>query len=148
MYKTIKTKITSMHKGEYPIKTATPGGSLAIETELDPFLTKADSISGSIASTPDTLPEITTIIKIKYNLFEKILGTEKHEPISELKTPEMLMLSLNTTTTVGTVKKIDKKKNEAELSLKIPVVPLKGSSIGLARNINSHWRLIGFAEIT
>lgn len=147
IYKTIKTKITSMHKGEYPIKTATPGGSLAIETSLDPILSKADSLSGSIASTPNTLPDITSTINIKYNLFEKILGTEKHEPISELKTPEMLMLSLNTTTTVGTINKIDKKNNQAEISLKIPVVPLKGESIGLARNINSHWRLIGFAEI-
>ena len=43
------------------------------------------------------------------------------------------------------VKKI--KGDRAELSLKIPVVPLKGESIGLARNIHNHWRLIGFAEI-
>lgn len=146
-YKTIKTKIISMHKGEYAIKTATPGGSLAIETTLDPFLTKADSLSGSIASTHNTLPEITSNIKIKYNLFEKILGTEKHESITPLKTPELLMLSINTTTTVGQVIKLNPKTNEAELSLKIPVVPLKGESIGLARNLNSHWRLIGFGEI-
>ena len=55
------------------------------------------------------------------------------------------MLSINTTTTVGQVKKL--KNNEAELSLKIPVVPLKGESLGIARNIEGHWRLIGFGEI-
>jgi len=55
------------------------------------------------------------------------------------------MLSINTTTTVGTVRKI--KNNIIELALKIPIVPLKGESIGIARNINSHWRLIGFGEI-
>ena len=44
--------------------------------------------------------------------------------------------------------KIDKiNKDEIKLSLKIPVVPIKGDSVGLARNINSHWRLIGFGEI-
>ena len=55
------------------------------------------------------------------------------------------MLSINTTTSVGQVKKI--KAKEVELALKIPIVPLKGESIGLARNISGHWRLIGFGEI-
>ena len=57
----------------------------------------------------------------------------------------MLMLSVNTTITVGTVEKI--KNDEAELSLNIPVVALKGDNLGIARNILGHWRLIGFGEI-
>ena len=55
------------------------------------------------------------------------------------------MLSVNTTTTVGQIKKIDKKN--IDLSLRIPVVPIKGDSVGIARNIRGHWRLIGFGEI-
>jgi translation initiation factor 2 gamma subunit (eIF-2gamma) len=55
------------------------------------------------------------------------------------------MLSINTTTTVGKIEKI--KGKEIELGLKIPVVPIKGDSVGLARNIHGHWRLIGFGEI-
>jgi len=55
------------------------------------------------------------------------------------------MLSVNTSTTVGMVKKI--KGNEVELNLKIPIIPIKGETIGIARNINSHWRLIGFGDI-
>ena len=55
------------------------------------------------------------------------------------------MLSVNTTITVGKIEKT--KSNEADISLRIPIVPLKGDSIGLARNINGHWRLIGFGEI-
>ena len=57
----------------------------------------------------------------------------------------MLMLSVNTTITVGTVEKID--KDELELSLNIPIVALKSDNVGIARNINGHWRLIGFGEI-
>ena len=57
----------------------------------------------------------------------------------------MIMLSINTTTTVGKIEKI--KGKEIELGLKIPVVPIKGDSVGLARNIHGHWRLIGFGEI-
>jgi len=144
-YKTVQSKIVSMQRGNYPITEATPGGSLAIETELDPSLTKADALSGSVASLEGVLPEITETITIKFSLFEEVFGTGKHEPVQELKTNEMLMLSLNTSITVGQITKI--KEDKAELILKIPVVPLKGESIGIARNLNSHWRLIGFGEI-
>jgi len=144
-YKSVKTKITSIFRGNHPIDKATPGGSLAFETELDNVLTKRDSLSGSIASKPNSLPEISTTIKIKYNLFKELVGEEKQIKIEDLKLSEMVMLSINTTTTVGTIKKIN--KNEIELSLKIPVVPIKGDSVGLARNIHGHWRLIGFGEI-
>jgi len=144
IYKTIKTKITSIHRGNYNIQEATPGGSLALETELDPILTKADSLSGCVASSK-SLPEISDKISIKFDLFETVLGTEKHEPVSPLKTNELIMLSVNTTITVGQVRTI--KENQAELNLRIPIVPLPGENVGIARNINSHWRLIGFGEI-
>jgi len=144
-YKPVKTKIVSIYRGNYPIKEATPGGSLAFETDLDNVLTKSDSLSGTIASKVGSLPEIDERIKIKYELFPEVLGEEKTSKVDDLKLGEMIMLSINTTTTVG---KIDKIKNkEIELSLKIPVVPIKGDSIGLARNIHGHWRLIGFGEI-
>jgi translation initiation factor 2 gamma subunit (eIF-2gamma) len=45
------------------------------------------------------------------------------------------------------VTKINNNNYEAELLLKIPVVPIKGSSVGLARNVKGHWRLIGYGEI-
>ena len=47
--------------------------------------------------------------------------------------------------TVGKIEKV--KGGEVELSLKIPVVPIKGDSVGIARNVNGHWRLIGYGEI-
>ena len=55
------------------------------------------------------------------------------------------MLSVNTTISVGTVEKIS--GGEVGLGLNIPVVALKGDNVGIARNINGHWRLIGFGEI-
>lgn len=144
-YQTVKTKIVSMHKGDHAITEATPGGSLAIETELDTSLTKADSLSGCIASTAGNLAEISNTINVKYTLFPEVFGTENHDKVGNLIPSEPLMLSVNTSTTVGMVKKI--KGNEVELNLKIPIVPIKGETIGIARNINSHWRLIGFGDI-
>ncbi len=144
-YTSIKTRIVSIYRGNYPVKKASPGGSLAFETELDNVLTKADSLSGNIASKPNLLPNISEKIKIICSLFNKVLGDESQSKIEALKVGETIMLSVNTTTTVGKILKIN--KNEAELFLKIPIVPIKGDSVGIARNINNHWRLIGFGEI-
>lgn len=144
-YETVKSKIVSMQRGEYQIKEAIPGGSLSIETELDPVLTKADALSGSVASKEGTLPEITEKIKMEYTLFDEVFGTGKHESVQNLKPNEMLMLSLNTSITVGQIITIN--KDFVELLLKIPIVPLTGESVGIARNLNEHWRLIGFGKI-
>lgn len=144
-YQSLKSKIVSMQKGDFAVTETGPGGSLAIETELDTSLTKADSLSGCVASHVGVLPEISSEIKIKFNLFDEIFGTGHHEAVDKLKPNELLMLSINTTITVGQVKKI--KDNEVGLSLKIPVVPLKGEGVGLARNVKGHWRLIGFGTM-
>ncbi len=144
-YQTLTTKILSLHKGNQSVEEVFPGVSIAIETELDPFLTKADSLSGCIVGIKGTLPEISYKVKIRTQLFKEVLGISEHKDVAPLKTKEMLMLSVNTTITVGTVEKIS--KNEVELFLNIPIVLLKGSNVGIARNVNSHWRLIGFGEI-
>ncbi len=145
LYKTINTKITSIYRGTYPIKEATPGGSLAFETELDNILAKTDSLSGCIASLKGALPQITDKIKVRYSLFPEVLGTEEKIKTETIKPSELIMLSINTTTSVGRVQRI--KGNEIDFSLKIPIVPIKGDTVGLARNINNHWRLIGFGQI-
>jgi len=144
-YKSIQTKIVSIYRGNYSIKEAGPGGSLAFETELDNVLSKTDSLSGNVISKPGLLPEITENIKVKYHLFPSLVGDDKEIKVEDLKLSEMVMLSVNTTTTVGKIHRI--KDDEIEFMLKIPIVPIKGDSVGLARNINGHWRLIGFGEI-
>ena len=145
VYKEITAKILSLHKGNQSLQEVTPGASISIETSLDPFLTKTDSLNGSLVSLKGNLPEITEKIKIKYSLFKEVLGTEEHKVVEPIKTKEMLMLNIDTTITIGVVEKIS--GNEIELSLNIPVVALKGSKLGIARNINSHWRLIGWGSV-
>jgi len=145
IYEPLTTKIISLYKGNESIKEALPGASISIETSLDPFLTKTDSLTGCIVSTKGVLPEITNTIKIKHELFKEVLGIEDKKEVESIKPKEMLMLSVNTTITVGIVEKI--KNEEIELSLNIPVVAIEGDNVGIARNINKHWRLIGFGEI-
>ncbi|MBI5148607.1 translation initiation factor IF-2 subunit gamma [Candidatus Pacearchaeota archaeon] len=143
-YKTIKTKILSIYSGNTQIKEALPSGSLALQINLDPLLTKADSLAGCIVSKIGNLPEIQNRIKLKVQLFKEAIGTETKESVVEIKTSEILMLSINTSITVGTVVKIGK---EIELVLKIPIVAIPGTKVGIARNIKGHFRLIGVGEI-
>ena len=144
-YRTIKTKILSLHKGNKNLDEISPGASISIETELDPFMTKADSLNGCLVSKTGILPEITNKIKMKAKLFDEVLGIAERKKTEPFKVKEMLMLSVNTTITVGTVEKI--KNEDVELTLNIPIVALKGDNLGIARNIGGHWRLIGFGEI-
>jgi len=146
-YQTLTTNIISLHKGDQSLEKVFPGASISIESNLDPFLTKADSLTGCLVSAKGTLPEITHNIKLKTELFNEVLGIEDKKKVEPIKTKELLMLSVNTTITVGSVEKLDIKKGEIELSLNIPVVALKGDNVGIARHINSHWRLIGWGEI-
>lgn len=145
IYKVLKTKILGIFKGSHRINEATPGGSLALETELDPTFTKADNVSGNVAGKAGELPEIKYRTKIKFNLFKEVLGLKDQKEVGNIKPSEMLLLSLNTSITIGTVLKT--RGNEAELSLRIPIVEFKGDNIGIARNVDGHWRLIGFGEI-
>lgn len=144
-YKTLKTRIISLFKGMKKVDEVAPGASIGIETELDSFLTKTDSLTGCLASTEGNLPEITDRTRIKYELFKEVLGTENRREVESIKLRELLMLNANTTISVGTVEKI--KGNEIELSLNIPIVAIPSENVGIARNIGGHWRLIGYGEI-
>lgn len=144
-YETLNTKILSLLKGSSKVNEVVPGASISIETSLDPTLTKSDSLNGCLISTKGNLPEITEHLKIKSELFKEIIGISEKKIVDPIKTKEVLMLNVNTTITVGTVEKI--KGNEIELILNIPVVVNKEDNVGIARNINNHWRLIGFGEV-
>ncbi len=146
-YHTIETKVIRLQAGKNKLDEALPSGSLAIQTSLDPLLAKADSLAGCVASLKGKLPEITYKINIKTNLFKEIVGTKVEEAIKieQLKTNENLLLSVNTSTTVGLI--TSAKGDIVEISLKIPIVHFKGDRIGVARNYRGHWRLIGWGEI-
>ncbi len=144
-YQTLTTKIISIYKGKDSIKEVSPGASISLETSLDPSLTKADSLNGCVISLKGNLPEITHKISIKTKLFEEVLGTEQRQKVEPLKSKEVLMLSVNTTITVGIIEKIS--KETIDVSLNIPIIALKKDNVGIARNVNNHWRLIGFGEI-
>jgi len=142
-YIPLKTKILGLQVGNTKLEEAEPSGSLAIQTELDPLLAKTDNLSGCLVG--KKLPDAVFTLKLNVNLFKEVLGTEKSESVSAIKMNEPLLLSINTSVTLGSVSKI--KGDEIDLILKIPIVTIKGSKVGIARNYSGHWRLIGYGEI-
>ncbi len=144
-YNTIKTKIVKLFRGSKEVKELTPGGSMSIETELDMALGKNDALAGNVLSTAGNLPELALTVNIKHSLFPEVFGVGGHMKVEQIKPSEMIMISLNTSMTVGIVKHI--RKEVIEIHLKIPIVPFKGDNAGIARNIGNHWRLIGHGEI-
>jgi translation initiation factor 2 subunit 3 len=93
-YSPLTTKIISLHKGSDSVDEVLPGASISIETELDPFMTRTDSLTGSVCSIEGVLPDITYKTKIKTELFKEVLGEETKKQVEELKTTEMLMQQL------------------------------------------------------
>jgi len=73
IYSPLTTKILSIQKGNESVKQVSPGASISIETELDPYLTKTDSLTGCVISTTGELPDITTKVKIKTEFSKKFL---------------------------------------------------------------------------
>ena len=144
-YKTLKTKIIGLQAGLNKLAEASPSGSLAIQTDMNPEITKADSLLGCIASTENNLPEIVYKIKVRTTLFKEIIGAAKEEKVEPIKINEPLLLSINTSISVGFASLLQ--KDMVDFKLKIPVVAIKGSKVGIARNIEGHWRLIGYGEI-
>jgi translation initiation factor 2 subunit 3 len=144
-YLTLKTKISGLFKGSNEVNELTPGGSMSIATELDMTSGKSDALSGNLLSHLNKLPNPESQIKINHTLFPEVLGMMGHNKVDNIKKDETLMLSINTSITGGSVTSIS--NNELSLSLKVPAVFFKKDNVGIARNIQGHWRLIGYGEI-
>lgn len=133
-WKTIKTRIAGIRIASQSIDECHPGGLAGLLTELDPSITKSDSLSGNVLGLEGKLPEIMFEISIKTHLIS-----------GEIKKAEAIMLTCGVTRTVGTVTEL--KKDRASLKLKIPVCAEKGDRVVLSKQSGGVWHLIGYGEL-
>jgi translation initiation factor 2 subunit 3 len=144
IWQPIKTKINAIVIGSQFVDEKGPGGSIAFETELDPFVTKKDGLVGNICGLSGKLPPVHETLNIKVELFEKILGIKEDIKVDLINMNEPLMISAGTATTLGvTIQAGD----ETKLQLKRPICAKIGSKIALSRQIKNRWHLIGFGVI-
>lgn len=144
-YEPVKTKITGLQKAGKDLKEIDPGGLIGLSTTLDPYLTKSDSLSGSVASLAGKLPPASGNIKLKINLLKMVVGVKEDLGVGEIKTSEILMLTAGTMRTTGSV--TSGRPGEIDIHLKSPVCADKGERVAISKLFSGRWRLVGYGEI-
>jgi translation initiation factor 2 subunit 3 len=145
-FKTIYGKVVKLKSSAENLEVGLPGGSLAISTELDSVLTKADSLVGQIGGLKSKLNEITYQITLDLNLFKSIIVNSNDKVVKPIVLNEILMLIVNSLTTVGQVVKADSKS--ITLKLKRPILEYKNDKVVIFRQMEmKKWKIIGFGKI-
>ena len=141
----LTSEIIGLNAGGEDVEKVGPGGLVGVATKLDPSLTKADSLSGSVAGAKGKLPDVLHSFEMETELLERVVGTKDETKVVPIKPKELLMINCGTTTTVGIVTKIN--KGLVNVNLKLPVCADKGDRVALSRRVGARWRLIGFGII-
>jgi len=145
LWEPIKTKIVGLQSGNEKLEEAGPGGSIAVLTQLDPCILKSDALVGNVVGLPGKLPPIWYELDLKPHLLKRVVGTKKELEVEPIKMGEVLMLNVNSSTTVGVVTSM--KKDIIHLKLKIPVCANKTDRVIISRRVEFRFRLIGYGEI-
>ena len=145
IWKPLTTKIIALMAAGKPIPFVLPGGTVAIQTLLDPHIVKSDKLVGSVAGLHGKLPTTWTRFKFKPHLLDRVVGAKDDLIVEPIKLAEMLMLNINSAATVGVVKDIS--KGLVTVDLRRPVCAAIGSRLTISRAVGQRWRLIGYGEI-
>ena len=143
-YQPLETEVVGLRKANKDIREAGPGGLLGVSTKLDPSLTKADSLVGSVVGLKGTLPKETYEISFEYFEFERVYGAKEIQALPLIKIGEKILIHLANQRSVGIVK--EARKNFISCQLAIPLIFEKGgkTKIAISRQVSGRWRLVGY----
>jgi translation initiation factor 2 subunit 3 len=142
-YEPVFTKITGLQKAGKDLDEIGAGGLAGVSTQLDPYLTKSDGLSGNVLGFVGKLPPVLNELRLKTTMLERIIGSGTK--IEEIKPGSALMLTVGTNRTVGVVR--SRKGDIIEVDLKIPVCAAKNDRVAISQQFSGRWRLIGYGEI-
>ncbi len=138
---TIVTTVKSLREEEDELKSARPGGLVAIGTEVDPALAKSDYLVGSIIGRKGEVPDPVDEIKVKYHLLKRS-GEQSTIPLNE---SEPVVINIHTSTNVGLITKLA--KGAATIRLKRPSVIYPEMHVALSKRVGQRWKLSAWGEI-
>ncbi|MBE6486334.1 MAG: translation initiation factor IF-2 subunit gamma [Methanosphaera stadtmanae] len=144
-WRSLTSTITGLEAADNFVDEVAPGGLIGVALLLDPALTKADSLSGSIAGKPGTLPPTIQEFTMQTHLLDRVVGTKNETDVEPIHSSENLMINIGTSTTVGLV--TSARDNEVDVQLKLPVCAEEGQRVALSRRVGARWRLIGYGII-
>ncbi len=139
-YEPIYTKIDSLSAGTDKLEEAQAGGLIAIGTEIDPALTKADGLVGQIIGLAGKLPQSIQSAELAF-----VSLNRNDIPKQAFREGEPLLLGVGTGTVIGYVKKA--RKNKLSIDFKHTVCIDKDAKISVLRNFSQRWRLSGYGML-
>lgn len=141
VYEELETDVLGLFAGKDALNEARPGGLIAVQTHLDPSLTKGDALVGCLVGKKGSLPET------RYELTVQVTPMPRLENAfaQTLVINEPLVLGVGTATTVGFVQSANKKA--VQLKLKKPVCLEKDELIAVMRRTDNRWRVFGVAKL-
>ncbi|HUB92602.1 MAG TPA: translation initiation factor IF-2 subunit gamma [Candidatus Saccharimonadales bacterium] len=139
-YEPILTRITSLGAANEQLETAIAGGLIAVGTDADPALAKADGLVGQVAGKAGRLPPTVNEITMEYHSLER-----SDLPKQSFRQAEPLILGVGTGTAVGYIKAT--KKNKLEVTLNHAACIDKKAKISVMRNFSQRWRLAGYGTL-
>ena len=140
-YEPIIAKVESLSADKDRLDEAIAGGLIAIGTDLDPAMTKADTLVGQMVGHVGKLPEVTYSIDMKYESLNR-----DDLPKQAFKAEEPLLLGIGTGTNVGYVKSA--KKNSLSIELRHAACIDKAAKVSVLRNFSQRWRLAGYGTVS
>ena len=144
-WKSLTSTITGLEAANNFVDEVGPGGLIGVALLLDPSLTKSDSLAGSIAGKPGTLPPTIQEFTMETHLLDRVVGTKNETDVEPIHSSENLMINIGTTTTVGLVSSA--RGDEVDVKLRLPVCAEDGQRVALSRRVGARWRLIGYGII-
>jgi len=147
-YQPLETEVVGLRKTNKDIKEAGPGGLLGVLTKLDPSLTKADGLVGSVVGLKGSLPKETYEISFEYFEFERVYGDKEMQTLPPMKVEEKILIHLANQRSIGIVR--EAKKNFISCQLSIPLIFEKGKKVKIAisRQVSGRWRLVGYGILS
>ena len=136
---TVVTKVIALREENDDLKVAKAGGLVAVATDIDPSLTKADSFVGSIVGKKGEVPEAVSEIKMEYILLKRQEGQ------IPLQVNEPVVVNIHTSTGVGLITKLH--KGTATVRLKKPSVVYPGMHAALSKRVGQKWKLSAWGKI-
>ncbi|MGC9133168.1 MAG: translation initiation factor IF-2 subunit gamma [Nanopusillaceae archaeon] len=137
----IKTKVVSLKQGDKDVDEILPRGTAGIGTELDPFVTKEDTLSGQIAGYENKLPPQYDNIKVKYEVIKELFNENE-----KMQRGEEIMVGVYNIISDGIVKNVEK-NNIIEIKLNKPILGYKGDKVIILRKINKRWKIFAVGNL-
>jgi translation initiation factor 2 subunit 3 len=143
--KPIFTTIVSCMTGGKIVNELGPGGSVAIQTTLDPGVVHSDSMTGNLVGLPGKLPKTWYDMNLEVHLLERVVGSHEEKKVDPIKINEAILLNVNGEKSIGFVYELS--KNIIKCKLKLPLCAEIGDKVTVSRKIDTKFRLIGYAII-